>query len=515
MTLTRAHGKWLHAAAVGSIVAALAVLAVSCDYDDLDGIPPGFADGIDNEGTVTTGDGLTQSGSDVAVDFDGDGVATTVSRSDHRHSKLYDSTETSVALSSDGAGDLTGAGAHDVTGVFTAAGGSFTVVNTGAEPNIVGGDAANSVQDGAVGAAISGGGNPTDPNSVTDDYGAVGGGVGNTAGDGGGVASSARYATVCGGQNNTASAARAVVAGGSYNTASGGNSIVGGGWMNSATGTYATISGGNQGNAGGNSSAVGGGQQNSAAGNLSAVAGGAQNTASGIGSFIGSGFLNEANSLYSAVAGGTNNIAGPGNYATVGGGFYNDATGAYSAVGGGDTNVASVPRATVGGGSDNVASGQYSTVPGGKQALASHYGEMAYSSGSFSTVTSGMAQTSVYVPFRVTTNATQSDLYLGGQSQRITVGVNRVMTFEILVVARDINNGDSGGWTARGVIKNVGGAVSFVGVPSVTLLAKNVGAWAFTVQANDALDALRLLVTGVAGRSIRWVAYVRTVEVQG
>ena len=515
MTSTRTHGMWLHAAAVGSIVAALGIFAVSCDYDDLDGIPPGFADGIDNEGTITTGEGLTQSGSDVVVDFDTDGVATTASRSDHRHSELHDSTEISLALSSDAAGDLTAANALHVTGAFTVAG-SFTVDNSGAEPNIVGGNAANSVQDGAVGVAISGGGNAADPNSITDNYGAVGGGVANTAGDGGGVATSAQYATVCGGQENTASGARAVVAGGSYNTAGAGNSAIVGGWMNSATGTYATISGGNQGHADGESSAVGGGQQNWATGNLSAVAGGAQNTASGIGSFIGSGFQNAASSLYSTVAGGTNNTAGAGNYATVGGGFYNDATGAYSAVGGGDTNVASVPRATVGGGSDNVASGLYATVPGGKQAHASHYGEMAYSSGSFSTVTSGMAQTSVYVPFRVTTNTTQSDLYLGGASQRITVGVGRAMTFDILVVARDIGNGNSGGWTARGVIKNVIGTVSFVGIPSVTALAKDVGAaaWTFTVQA-DTTDSLRLLVQGAAGRAIRWVAYVRTVEVQG
>jgi hypothetical protein len=107
-------------AAVGLAVA----LAVGggCDWGDLDGVPAGFADGVDDVGGVVALDGLTQSGNDVAVDFDADGVATTVSRSDHRHSDLYDSTETSVALSADGSGDLTATGDLAVAGVVTSGG---------------------------------------------------------------------------------------------------------------------------------------------------------------------------------------------------------------------------------------------------------------------------------------------------------------------------------------------------------------------------------------------------------
>ncbi|MHC5054022.1 MAG: tail fiber domain-containing protein [Planctomycetota bacterium] len=72
MTSIRTRRTWLHAAALGSIAAALAVLAVSCDYDELDGIPPGFADGVDNQ-----------------VYFEGSGgdygAADFAARSDHTH----------------------------------------------------------------------------------------------------------------------------------------------------------------------------------------------------------------------------------------------------------------------------------------------------------------------------------------------------------------------------------------------------------------------------------------------
>ena len=73
------------------------------------------------------------------------------------------------------------------------------------KPNIIGGNAFNSVSAGVVGATIGGGGEPTFPNQVTASSGTVSGGRKNTAG---GFA-----ATVPGGQQNTA--------GGSYSFAAG------------------------------------------------------------------------------------------------------------------------------------------------------------------------------------------------------------------------------------------------------------------------------------------------------
>ncbi|KAB8143049.1 hypothetical protein F8S13_12490 [Chloroflexia bacterium SDU3-3] len=86
-------------------------------------------------------------------------------------------------------------------------------------PNIIGGAAGNAVAAGAVGATVAGGGESGQTQSVTDDYGTVGGGRGNTAGNSGGTTSDAVGATVGGGEGNRATGAYATVPGGLSNSA--------------------------------------------------------------------------------------------------------------------------------------------------------------------------------------------------------------------------------------------------------------------------------------------------------
>ncbi|MFZ2424131.1 MAG: hypothetical protein WA029_23625, partial [Anaerolineae bacterium] len=110
-------------------------------------------------------------------------------------------------------------------------------------PNLIGGYSGNSVSAGLVGATIGGGGASGYENSVTGNYGTVGGGWDNTAGlegatVGGGQANTAGgvYATLSGGFGNIASDGYGTVGGGTFNTASGGNATVGGGYQNAASG---------------------------------------------------------------------------------------------------------------------------------------------------------------------------------------------------------------------------------------------------------------------------------------
>ncbi len=285
-------------------------------------------------------------------------------------------------------------------------------------PNLVGGHANNDVTAGVAGAAIGGGGAPVDqwgggpyPNRVTDDYGTVGGGEGNKAGDGAGTTGDAAYSTVGGGMNNIAS------------------------------GTM-----------------------------------------------------------------------GDGGAATVAGGAYNSATGTAAAIGGGVSNTASGWGATIGGGEMNSASGEYATVPGGAFADASHYGEMAHASGGF--LLPGDAQGSFYVLHGTSLDDTPAELFLDGvnASERLTVANNRVVTFDILVVARS-DYGWSAGYAVQGVIENYQGITAFVGLPTITTLGENVPAWDLTVEADDVNEALRIMGTGSPGEETRWVATVRTAEV--
>ncbi len=128
----------------------------------------------------------------------------------------------------------------------TVAGGN---VNSAAgDYSFVGGGRNNTAS--ATYATIAGGG-PSDPmnltttnNRVTDDFGTIGGGANNQAGDNAGTALDHRWATVGGGLSNTASGGYATVGGGYSNTASDANATVGGGYSNTASGFSSTVAGG-------------------------------------------------------------------------------------------------------------------------------------------------------------------------------------------------------------------------------------------------------------------------------
>lgn len=93
-------------------------------------------------------------------------------------------------------------------------------------PNVIGGSQ-NSVMNGLFGATIGGGGGSLGPNSVTNDFGTIAGGVGNLSGN---------QAAVGGGYLNTAGALNATVGGGFDNSATAEESTVPGGYGNVAAG---------------------------------------------------------------------------------------------------------------------------------------------------------------------------------------------------------------------------------------------------------------------------------------
>ena len=104
--------------------------------------------------------------------------------------------------------------------------------------NVIGGWSGNTVTNSATGATIAGGGESTEaggPNTVSADFGTVGGGENNTA--------SVEASTVAGGYANTASGFGSTVAGGGINTASGSTSTVPGGYSNLASGDISFAAG--------------------------------------------------------------------------------------------------------------------------------------------------------------------------------------------------------------------------------------------------------------------------------
>jgi hypothetical protein len=133
-------------------------------------------------------------------------------------------------------GNLTASGSISIAGLKTEV--------TATTPNVIGGFLFNTVTAGVRGAFIGGGGDFPFNNRVTDDFGVVGGGRDNLAGNNAGTNFDGGHATVGGGEANTASGAHATVAGGFANNATGTDATVGGGFGNTASGVHATVPGG-------------------------------------------------------------------------------------------------------------------------------------------------------------------------------------------------------------------------------------------------------------------------------
>ena len=234
-------------------------------------------------------------------------------------------------------------------------------------PNLIGGYAGNSVSPGVAGATIAGGGAGLNANLTTDDFGTVGGGRNNQAGDAAGTTSDRNYATVSGGWSNTASALAAAVGGGAENTAAGAYGTVAGGASNYAgAADYAT---------------VGGGLGNRAVAAYATVAGGGQSDPTDPTTG------NRVTDDFGTVGGGGNNLAGnntgttsDATYATVAGGGGNTAGGLGSAVGGGGFNWAAADFATVPGGTLNLASG-IGSFAAGRTSWATHDGSFVWGDG--------------------------------------------------------------------------------------------------------------------------------------
>ena len=235
--------------------------------------------------------------------------------------------------------------------------------NTNGSPNVIEGSSVNYVSNSVYGATIAGGGTANFSNSVTADFGTVGGGGANTA--------SGWASTVGGGAGNIASSpdGSATVGGGYYNTASGDSATVGGGDANTASGDSATVGGGAGNTDGSPYASIGGGGYNFIG----------TNSNSGT---ISGGFANQIadNTHDSAIGGGSYGSIGSNSFAsTLAGGSHNSigSNASVAAIGGGTNNTASGIGATVAGGANNTAAGSFSFAAG-QQAQALYVGDFVW-----------------------------------------------------------------------------------------------------------------------------------------
>jgi hypothetical protein len=336
------------------------------------------------------------------------------------------------------------------------------------------------------------------------------------------------FSTIGGGLRNIATGAGSTVSGGGSNSASGTDSTVSGGYSNCASTIYSTVSGGRDNSASETSSTVSGGQNNSAIGTYSTISGGYGNSSQCTASTVSGGYENNSNSVFSTIAGGCNNrTCSTGTCSTISGGSNNTTSGAYATVTGGNTNSASGAASTVSGFA-NTASGFISTVVGGGFNFAtgsystgagfrskpSKYGEFSNAAGMFAS--NGDAQHSILVARRQTTDATANQvLFLDGTSIRAIVPSQTAWAFTINLSAYNSTDNQAAWWIFRGGIRrNNANGTSLIGsVNTLNAAESSLSTASASVVADDTNEALEIRVTGVASKTIRWVATIDLTQV--
>lgn len=182
------------------------------------------------------------------------------------------------------------------------------------------------------------------------------------------------------------------------------------------------------------------------------------------------------------------------------------------------------PVTPVAAGSNSIALGSAATTTVnatnslaiGEQSLARIPGGVVQASGRFALL--GDAQSGRYLVRTNTINNVPTELFINGTAgnQRLILQDNSTWTFKITVTAHRTDVGDGhAGYTATGVIfRNSGSSTTSIqGSVQKTVLAESNPSWDINISADTASGALRITALGEAGKTIRWVALVETVEI--
>lgn len=276
-----------------------------------------------------------------------------------------------------------------------------------------------------------------------------------------------------------------------------------------------------------------------------AIAGGQKNQSYAASVTIGAGYYNVANALSSTIGGGYyNNTQSTATYGTIAGGSQNSAIGSFSTIGGGGQNYANGSLSTIGGGGStdtstgsnslgnstngtgstvcggvsNNSAGDYSTVIGGNSGRSTLYGQVSHAAGSFGN--RGDAQHSILIARRATSDATANTVLTldggtPGSTNRLTIAASTAWSFLIKISAYNTTDNAAASWFLKGGIRrNAANGTSLIGsVTSETWTEAAMSTATVSAVADDTNEALEIRVTGIAGKSIRWVAVVDITQV--
>lgn len=181
-----------------------------------------------------------------------------------------------------------------------------------------------------------------------------------------------------------------------------------------------------------------------------------------------------------------------------------------------------VPVAPVASGTNSIAllsashAGAQDSLAIGVQSLSRIQGGVVQASGRFAS--SGDAQVGRYLLRTNTINNIPTTMFVDGTGGSVTVTMpdNSTWSFRITITGHrtDINDGHAG-YEFKGVIFRDNGVAStaILGRMSKTILAESNTPWDANVFADVVNGGFTVTVTGQAAKTIRWLAFVETVEI--
>lgn len=236
----------------------------------------------------------------------------------------------------------------------------------------------------------------------------------------------------------------------------------------------------------------------------------AASVASGDNCFV-AGDNNRATGTSSTAVGSSNTASNTSAFAT---GHNNTASGSRSIATGNSTTASGYAASSFG--TVTIASGDYSQATGQN---SSTYGTINRKSHGFHDSTTGIAQTSLFGLFTLTTNATPKVLTVdntaAASNNTILLQNNNAFAYKGMIVARrKASEGTiTAAWEIKGLIRRESNAASTVLVDSIIDTISNASGLDVSVAADTTVGALQITVTGLAATNIRWTATVDTVEV--
>ena len=128
--------------------------------------------------------------------------------------------------------------------------------------------------------------------------------------------------------------------------------------------------------------------------------------------------------------------------------------------------------------------------------------------------------TSMYVLRYTTTDGNSADLTTDGNAPSgttniITIGDNTTASYDIHVVARRTDvDGEGASYKLNVALDRNTGAAStdLIGGDYKVIIAKDTPSWDVNTSADTVNGALKVTVTGQAGKTIKWTAFVREVR---